>query len=48
VAIAHIPIGTDRGYAERQHARGVRAVDQNICARFMTQRGEFTNREDNG
>src|SRR6266436_6773200 len=48
MAIANIPIGVDRGYVERQHPRSMCAINQNLCARFVTQRGELANRENDG
>src|SRR6266404_7074248 len=45
MAIANVPIGIDRGYVERQHPRSVCAINQNPCAGFVRQRGEFANRE---
>src|SRR5258708_30151851 len=48
VTITDVPIGTDCWNVEREHARCMRAVDQNLRAGFMTYRGELTNRKDDG
>src|SRR5712671_2391564 len=48
VAITDVPIGTNCWNVEREHARCMRAVDQNLCTSVVTYRCEFTNRKDDG
>ena len=48
MAIANVPIGINLGYVERQHPRSMCSINQNLRARFMTQRDEFANRENDG
>src|SRR4029079_2283883 len=46
VAITDVPIGTNCGNVKREHARCMRAVDQNHRAGFVTNRSKLTNRKD--